>query len=49
MVTARTLGADRSRGAELGVAAYVTKPFEPSFLVEVVRSVARGNPVPEPR
>jgi CheY-like chemotaxis protein len=49
MVTARAQGADLSRGAELGVAAYVTKPFEPSLLVEVVRSVARGNPLPEPR
>jgi CheY-like chemotaxis protein len=49
MVTARALGSDVSRGAELGVAAYGTKPFEPSFLVEVVRSVARGNALPEPR
>jgi CheY-like chemotaxis protein len=49
MVTARAQGADLSRGAELGVAAYVTKPFEPGFLVEVVRSVASGNPIPEPR
>lgn len=49
MVTARAQGADMSRGAELGVAAYVTKPFEPGFLVDVVRSVARGNPLPEPR
>jgi DNA-binding response OmpR family regulator len=49
MVTARAQGADLSRGAELGVAAYVTKPFEPGFLVEVVRSVARGSPLPEPR
>jgi CheY-like chemotaxis protein len=49
MVTARAQGADVSRGAELGVAAYVTKPFEPRFLVDVVRSVARGNPLPEPR
>jgi CheY-like chemotaxis protein len=49
MVTARAQGADVSRGAELGVAAYVTKPFEPGFLVEVVRSVASGNPLPEPR
>jgi CheY-like chemotaxis protein len=49
IVTARAQGADLSRGAELGVAAYVTKPFEPRFLVEVVRSVATGNPLPEPR
>jgi CheY-like chemotaxis protein len=49
MVTARAQGADLSRGAELGVAAYVTKPFEPEFLVEVVRSVASGDALPEPR
>jgi CheY-like chemotaxis protein len=49
VVTARAQGADLSRGAELEVAAYVTKPFEPGFLVEVVRSVASGGPPPEPR
>jgi CheY-like chemotaxis protein len=49
MVTARAQGADRSRGIELGVAAYVTKPFEPGNLVEVVRSVANGNPIPDAR
>jgi CheY-like chemotaxis protein len=43
MVTARAQGSDLSRGAELGVAAYVTKPFEPADLVEVVRSVAAGG------
>ena len=49
VVTARAQGADLSRGAELKVEAYVTKPFDPGFLVEVVRSVARGGPAPEPR
>jgi CheY-like chemotaxis protein len=49
MVTARAQGGDLSRGAELGVAAYVTKPFEPGFLVEVVRSVASGGTPPQPR
>jgi CheY-like chemotaxis protein len=49
MVTARAQGKDVSRGAELGVAAYVTKPFEPAFLVDVVRSVAQRDPLPEPR
>lgn len=43
MVTARAQGTDLSRGAELGVAAYVTKPFDPDALVEVVRSVATGG------
>jgi CheY-like chemotaxis protein len=49
MVTARAQGSDLSRGAELGVAAYVTKPFEPADLVEVVRSVAAGKPPGLPR
>jgi CheY-like chemotaxis protein len=49
MVTARAQGSDLSRGAELGVAAYVTKPFEPAELVEVVRSVASGGAASQPR
>jgi CheY-like chemotaxis protein len=36
MVTSRTRAADRTRAEELGVAAYVTKPFEPGELVEVI-------------
>jgi DNA-binding response OmpR family regulator len=36
MVTSRTQAADRARAEELGVAAYVTKPFEPGELVEVI-------------
>ena len=42
MVTARAQGSDLARGAELGVEAYVTKPFDPIALVETVRSVVRG-------
>jgi CheY-like chemotaxis protein len=49
MVTARAQGSDLSRGAELGVAAYVTKPFEPANLVQVVRSVAAGEAPVDPR
>jgi len=49
MVTARAQGTDLSRGAELGVAAYVTKPFDPDALVEVVRSVAVGGSSDSPR
>jgi CheY-like chemotaxis protein len=49
MVTARAQGGDLSRGSDLGVAAYITKPFEPGFLVDVVRSVATGGPLPDPR
>ena len=44
MVTGRSSAADLARGLEAGVEAYVTKPFEPSELVEVVRRYAlRGR------
>jgi CheY-like chemotaxis protein len=42
MVTARAQGADLARGAELGVDAYVTKPFDPTELVDTVRSVMQA-------
>ena len=37
MLSARTQDEDRERSYALGVKAYVTKPFEPADLVEVVR------------
>jgi CheY-like chemotaxis protein len=37
MVSARAQGSDLARGQELGVDAYLTKPFEPERLVETVR------------
>jgi CheY-like chemotaxis protein len=44
MVSARAQGSDLARGQELGVDAYVTKPFEPEQLVATVRSlVADGD------
>jgi len=49
MVTARAQGTDLSRGASIGVAAYVTKPFEPDNLVDVVRAVAAGRTPHSPR
>jgi DNA-binding response OmpR family regulator len=36
-LTARAQDEDRARGYALGVEEYVTKPFDPSHLVEIVR------------
>ncbi len=41
MVTGRAQAADRARGDELHVDAYLTKPFEPNELVAVVHELAR--------
>jgi DNA-binding response OmpR family regulator len=39
-LSARTQEEDRARGRALGVAAYVTKPFDPAELMDVVRRLA---------
>jgi DNA-binding response OmpR family regulator len=39
-LSARTQEEDRVRGRELGVAAYVTKPFDPGDLMDIVRRLA---------
>jgi len=39
MVTARAQGLDRARAGEVGLDAYVTKPFEPTELVRTVRKL----------
>ncbi len=44
MVSARAQGKDLSRGAEIGVDAYVTKPFDPDELVATVRSLTKQRP-----
>ena len=50
MVTGRAQAVDMARGLELGVDAYLTKPFEPAELVEVVKRLARsGRAAPSPR
>ncbi len=41
MVTGRAQAADLARGEEVGVDAYLTKPFEPAELIEVVTRLAR--------
>jgi len=45
MVTAAAQASDRALGRQLGVEAYVTKPFDPSVLVTTVRRVL-GLPPP---
>ena len=37
MVTACAQATDRQRGEEVGVDAYITKPFDPAVLVAEVR------------
>ena len=44
IVTGRAQAADLARGQELGVDAYVTKPFEPAELVAVVARLAGSGP-----
>jgi DNA-binding response OmpR family regulator len=39
-LSARTQEEDRRRGEDLGVAAYVSKPFDPTELVQTIRQVA---------
>ena len=43
MVTGRAQAADLTRGKELGADAYLTKPFEPAELIEVVTRLARSR------
>lgn len=40
LVTARAQEEDRRRGRGIGVDAFVTKPFDPAELIDVVRSLA---------
>jgi DNA-binding response OmpR family regulator len=43
ILSGRTQDEDRQQGHELGVAAYVSKPFDPQELVELVRGLARDT------
>lgn len=40
-LSARTQDEDRRRGEELGVAGYVTKPFDPADLVSTIRRLTK--------
>ncbi|MGH2658888.1 MAG: response regulator transcription factor [Actinomycetota bacterium] len=44
LLSARAQDEDRLRGYALGVEVYVTKPFDPAHLVEIVRRVLAGRP-----
>ncbi|MBF8194538.1 response regulator [Nonomuraea sp. K274] len=42
LITARAQDDDRRRGVGIGVDAYLTKPFDPAELIQVVRDLAAG-------
>jgi DNA-binding response OmpR family regulator len=42
-LSARTQDEDRRRGEELGVAGYVTKPFDPAALVSTIRKLTKPD------
>lgn len=44
IVSARTLNADRLRAFEAGADEYVTKPFDPNVLLQVLEHVCHGSP-----
>jgi CheY-like chemotaxis protein len=43
MVTGRAQAVDVARGEEVGADAYLTKPFEPAELIEVVTRLAKSH------
>lgn len=45
-LTARAQAEDLQRGREIGVDAYVTKPFDPTELVRIVRGLASAEAEP---
>ncbi|MFC7326886.1 response regulator transcription factor [Marinactinospora rubrisoli] len=44
LITARAQEDDLRRGREIGVDAYLTKPFDPSELIRIVRDLAGVGP-----
>ena len=48
LLSARAQDSDMRRGTEIGVAAYVTKPFDPIQLLDLVASLLdQGSPDPQ--
>ena len=45
LITARAQEDDKTRGKQIGVDAYLTKPFDPSEMIRVVRELAGHPPV----
>jgi DNA-binding response OmpR family regulator len=43
LITARAQEDDRSRGRQIGVDAYLTKPFDPAEMIRVVRELAGAS------
>ena len=46
LITARAQDDDRSRGQQIGVDAYLTKPFDPTEMIRIVRELAGATPSP---
>ncbi|QUX28317.1 response regulator [Nocardiopsis akebiae] len=44
MVTARTQEADHQRGRRVGMDAYLTKPFDPDVLIDIIRNLVDRGP-----
>ncbi|WP_243742663.1 response regulator transcription factor [Actinorugispora endophytica] len=43
LITARAQDADLRRGADIGVDAFVTKPFDPAELISIVKNLAAAR------
>jgi DNA-binding response OmpR family regulator len=46
LITARAQQDDRSLGRQIGVDAYLTKPFDPGEMIRIVRELASAPPSP---
>jgi CheY-like chemotaxis protein len=44
LITARAQEDDKARGAQVGADAYLTKPFDPTEMIRVVRELAVRDP-----